>query len=70
MNDDLFLLITIVRKEDMELLQYVYKTSLNTPLGQNYMYWGEPEIAMIYQEIFNHDDQVVIMKVKTIDGIK
>jgi len=70
MNDDLFLLITIVRKEDMELLRYVHSTKLNSELGQNYKYWCEEDIANIYAEIFDFDNEVVILNVEEIDGIK
>lgn len=70
MNDDLYLLITIVRKEDMDLLKYVHKCKLNTEFGQNYMYWNEPSIKQIYSEIFDFDEDVVVLAVEEIDGIK
>lgn len=70
MNSELWLLITIVRKEDMELLRYVHKTDRNCKLGQNYEYWGEDDIALIYAEIFDYDEEVVILKVEEIEGMK
>ncbi len=70
MDDTLYLLITIVRTEDMELLQYVHVSKWNTAFGQNYMFWMEPEVAAVYAEIFDYDEQVTILKVETINGIK
>ena len=69
MNDDLYLLITIVRKKDMDLLKYVYKCKLNTEFSQNYMYWNEPDIKQIYSEIFDFDEDVVILAVEEINGL-
>lgn len=70
MNSELWLLITIIRKEDMELLRYVHKTDRNTNLGQNYMYWREDDIVKIYVELFDFDEEVVILKVEEIEGMK
>ena len=70
MSSDLWLLITIIRKEDMQLLRYVHHTSRDTKLGQNYMYWNEDEIEKEYDYIFDFDEEVVILKVEELDGIK
>jgi len=43
MSNDLLLIITFVRKEDMELLKYFLQTKRDTFLGQNYMYRGEED---------------------------
>ncbi len=45
MSSDLWLLITMVRKEDMQLLRYVHQSNRDTNFGQNYMYWNEDDIA-------------------------
>ncbi len=45
MSDDLYLLITIVRKCDMEMLRYMHQCKTNDYFGQNYMYWNEEDIA-------------------------
>lgn len=70
MDNEIWLLITIVRKEDMDLLKYVYKASSDTYFGQTYRYWGEPEVAAMYSEIFDFDDEVVVLDVEEIDGMK
>ena len=70
MSDDLYLLITIVRKCDMEMLRYMHQCKTNDYLGQNYMYWNEEDIASIYKEIFDFDEEVVILNVEEIDGVK
>lgn len=70
MSDDLYLLITIVRKCDMDMLKYVHKCNSNDYFGQNYMYWNEEDVASIYKEIFDFDEEVVILNVETIDGVK
>ena len=70
MSSDLWLLITMVRKEDMQLLRYVHPTNRDTKFGQNYMYWNEDDIAKEYAEIFDFDKEVVILKVEELDGRK
>ena len=70
MSDDLYLLITIVRKCDMQMLRYMYQCKTNDYLGRNYMYWNEEDIASIYKEIFDFDEEVVILNVEEIDGVK
>ena len=70
MSSDLWLLITMVRKEDMQLLRYVHSTNRDTNFGQNYMYWNEDDIAKEYAEIFDFDEEVVILKVEELDGRK
>lgn len=70
MSDDLYLLITMVRKEDMYLMRYFHQCKKNTYFGQNYMYWGEKDVKKIYLELFDFDEEVVILAVETIDGIK
>lgn len=70
MTDDLYLLITIVRKCDMQMLRYMHKCKTNDHFGQNYMYWNEEDISSIYKEIFDFDEEVVILNVETIDGLK
>ena len=70
MSSDLWLLITMVRKEDMQLLRYVHQSNRDTNFGQNYMYWNEDNIAKEYAEIFDFDEEVVILKVEELDGRK
>ena len=70
MSDDLYLLITIVRKCDMNMLRYAHKCKTNDYFGKNYMYWNEEDIASIYKEIFDFDEEVVILNVEEIDGVK
>ena len=70
MSDDLYLLITIVRKCDMQMLRYMHQCKSSEYFGQNYMYWNEEDIASIYKEIFDFDEEVVILNVETIDGVK
>jgi len=70
MTDDLYLLITIVRKCDMQMLRYMHQCKTNDYFGQNYMYWNEEDIASIYKEIFDFDEEVVILNVEEIDGVK
>lgn len=70
MSSDLWLLITIIRKEDMQLLKYVHQSNRDTKFGQNYMFWNEDNIAKEYAEIFDFDEEVVILKVEELDGIK
>ena len=70
MSDDLYLLITIVRKCDMEMLRYMHQCKTHDYFGQNYMYWNEEDIASIYKEIFDFDEEVVILNVEEIDGVK
>lgn len=70
MTDDLYLLITIVRKCDMQMLKYMHQCKTNDYFGQNYMYWNEEDIASIYKEIFDFDEEVVILNVEEIDGVK
>lgn len=70
MSSDLWLLITIIRKEDMQLLRYVHHANRDTKFGQNYMFWNEDNIAKEYAEIFDFDEEVVILKVEELDGIK
>ena len=70
MSSDLWLLITIIRKEDMQLLRYVHQSNRDTKFGQNYMFWNEDNIAKEYAEIFDFDEEVVILKVEELDGIK
>ncbi len=70
MGSDLWLLITIVRKEDMEMLRYVHNTNRDTFLGQNFKYWNDEEVAKEYAEIFDYDEEVVILTVEEIDGVK
>ena len=70
MSSDLWLLITIIRKEDMQLLRYVHHANRDTSLGQNYMYWNEDDMEKEYAEIFDFDEEVVILKVEELDGIK
>ena len=70
MSSDLWLLITIIRKEDMQLLSYVYQSNRDTKFGQNYMFWNEDNIAKEYAEIFDFDEEVVILKVEELDGRK
>ena len=70
MSDDLYLLITIVRKCDMEMLRYMHQCKTNDYFGKNYMYWNEKDIASIYKEIFYFDEEVVILNVEEIDGVK
>lgn len=70
MTDDLYLLITIVRKCDMQMLRYMHQCKTNGYFGQNYMYWNEEDIASIYKEIFDFDEEVVILNVEEIDGVK
>jgi hypothetical protein len=42
----------------------------DTKFGQNYMFWNEDNIAKEYAEIFDFDEEVVILKVEELDGIK
>ena len=70
MSDDLYLLITIVRKCDMQMLRYIHQCKANDYFGQNYMYWNEEDTASIYKEIFDFDEEVVILNVEEIDGVK
>ena len=70
MTDDLYLLITIVRKCDMQMLRYMHQCKINEYLGQNYMYWNEEDVASIYKEIFDLDEEVVILNVEEINGVK
>lgn len=70
MSDDLYLLITIVRKCDMQMLRYMHQCKTNDYFGQYYMYWNEEDIASIYKEIFDFDEEVVILNVEEIDGVK
>ena len=70
MSSDLWLLITIIRKEDMQLLRYVHHANRDTSLGRNYMYWNEDDMEKEYAEIFGFDEEVVILKVEELDGIK
>ena len=70
MSSDLWLLITMVRKEDMQLLKYVHQSNRDTKFGQNYMFWNEDNIAKEYAEIFDFDEEVVILKVEELDGRK
>ena len=37
---------------------------------KEYMYWNEEDIASIYKEIFDFDEEVVILNVEEIDGVK
>jgi hypothetical protein len=70
MNNDLWLLITIVRKEDMEMLRYVHNTNRDTYLGQNYQYWNETDVAKEYLEIFDFDEDVVVLNVEELNGVR
>lgn len=70
MSNDLWLLITIVRREDMDLLRFVHNTNRDTFLGQNYMYWNETEVSKIYRELFDFDSEVFILNVEELDGVK
>jgi hypothetical protein len=54
----------------MQLLRYVHHANRDTKFGQNYMYWNEDNIAKEYAEIFDFDEEVVILKVEELDGIK
>jgi len=68
MSDDLYLIISFVRKEDMRLLKYFLKTKSDTYLGQNYMYWGEEDVAKEYAALFDYDEEVNILAVEEIQG--
>ena len=70
MSSELWILITLVRREDMDLLQYVHCLNVDTKFGQNYMYWREDDIAKVYAELFDFDEEVEILKVETINGVK
>ena len=70
MNSDLYILVTWIRKEDMELLKTVIRLNRDTTLGQNYMYWNEENIAELYTEIFDFDEEVVILAVEEIEGVR
>lgn len=70
MDSDLWLLITIVRKKDMDMLRYVHNINRDTFLGQNFKYWNEEDVAKEYAEIFDFDEEVVILNVEELDGKK
>lgn len=70
MSNDLYLLITMLRKEDMELRTYFHQCKNDTYFGQNYMYWGEEDVYKLYLELFDNDKEVVILKVEKINGVK
>ena len=70
MDSELWILITIVRMENMDMLKYVHRTSTDSFLGQNFMFWGEEDVMRAYLEIFDYDDQVVILDAEEIQGIK
>ncbi len=70
MNSEFYVLVTWVRKEDMQLTKSVMQLSRDTELGQGYEYWGEDNIAKLYAERFHFDEEVVILATEEIEGIR
>jgi len=65
-----YILISWVRKEDMQLLKSVAELDNDTTMGQNYMYWKEDDIAKYYAELFDFDEEVEILAVERIEGLR
>lgn len=70
MNSDLIVLVTWVRREDMQLLKSAVRLNRDTSLGQNYMFWKEADVASKWAKIFDHDEQVEILAVEEIFDIR
>lgn len=70
MSDDLYLLITAVNKQDMQMLRIAYHCKRNTQFSENYMYWNEKDVAKTYLEIFNSNTDIAVLDVIEIDDIK
>lgn len=70
MNNDFVVLVSWIRKEDMELLKSAVTLNRDTKLGQNYMYWKEDDISTLWSEIFGHDEEVEILAIEEIFDIR
>jgi len=70
MNSELVVLVTWLRKEDMVLNKSAVVLNRDSKLGQNYMYWGEPEIAKRWLALFNYDEEVQILAVEELTDIR
>ena len=68
MNDTFTILITYIRKEDMDLMRCVTVLNRDTTFGQNYMYWKEDNIEQLYAALFDFDDEVEILAVEELNG--
>ena len=66
MPSDLWILITYLRDETM--LKQVACLDADSKLGQNYMYWGEDDIAAEYAALFQYDEEILILAVEAIQG--
>ena len=70
MNSELCVLVQWIRREDIQLFKSVVRLNRDTKLGQNYMYWKEPDIASEWAEIFDYDSEVEILSVEEILDIR
>lgn len=70
MNSDFVVLVSWIRKEDMELLKSAVRLNRDTSLGQNYRYWKEDDISKKWAEIFDFDDEVEILEIEEIFDIR
>ena len=70
MGSDFVVLVTWVRTSDMELRKTAVKMSRDTLLGQNYQYWNEEDVAKQYAELFDFDEEVKILAVEEIEGVR
>ena len=53
MDSNFVVLVSWIRKEDMELLKSAVRLNRDSSLGQNYMYWKEDDISKKWAEIFD-----------------
>lgn len=70
MNSTFWIIISWVRKEDMQLLKSIAELNRDTMIGQNYMYWNDKEVAEYYKELFDFDEEVYILAVEEINDFR
>ena len=70
MSSEFYILVTWLRKEDMQLMKSVIHMNRDTSFGQNYMYWNDVIISQEYASHFAFDEEVVILAVEEIDGLR
>ena len=68
MNNVLWILISYIK--DNELRRVVTDINTDSNIGQNYMYWNDPDIKKIYEDIFKEAEAGCdfIVKVEDLDG--
>jgi len=68
MNSVLWILISYIK--DNELRRVVTDVNADSNIGQNYIYWNEPGIKKIYENIFKEAEVECdfIVKVEDLNG--